>query len=763
MNFCCKTWLCVIALFGVISCGGGSGSGLEREPTTGGGTPTTPTISIQLALSDSQGQASSDLSSANPLTLSATIVDSDGNLITDTLVTFSFQPEGLAEFSNDAGTASTGTDGVATIGLLVANGSGSGEVIATISTGETASTTFTSSGTSQQNEQPAALDLFASSFQLASSGSDEIELIALVKNTQNILMQGVDVTFQVTADGALQVTQGQTGVDGTARAILTTQNKPENRTIVATASVGVLSENLDIEVVGTEVVVNGPSSVILTDTAEFTILLADSDGKGIAGQTVQLSSQNGNQLSEISPTTDSEGQVTVNYTANQSGTDVISASALNASGSLNVSVQQDQFSFTSTPNADVELGELVSLTVTWSKDGTPFSGGDVTFTTTRGTLVSSVSVTDTDGDASVQIQSNNAGVAVVSAQGTDDEGNIVNARATVEFIATQVDNIIVSASPNDLGPDGQKSTITAVLRDPEGNLVKGKTINFTAADVSGGTISPATAVTDSNGIASTVYTSNSVTSENAITITATEPESGISESTNLTVSGRAQFISLGTGNIITVPDAATYLKTFAVFVVDANSNPVSNVELTVTGTPVKSTEFIDPNALPGDPNYQLIRPAFFKGYWTPFPNSDEFEYWVAVRTFGCSNEDTDSDGISDPLEDTNGDGELTPGNIVAIDGNVTTDENGQATINIRYPKTFAAWTTIKITVSSPVSGSESQASQFFTLSAAAVDLETESTPPNSNPFGTGLNSVEDPNNPGFFIDDGANLTCENTL
>jgi len=752
---------CFLSLFSVVACGGGGR--LERDGSSGSGGGGAVTIAIQLAVTDAGGQQSSNLSSANPLNVSATVTDSNGNLLSDTLVTFSFQPTGLATFSNDAGTASTGADGVATIGLVVGERSGSGEVIASISTGETATTTFTSSGTTQQNQQPASLDLFTSSFQLASSGSDEIELIVLIKNTQNILMEGVDVTFSVTADGALQVTQGQTGADGIARALLSTQNKPENRTITATASVGVLVEELAIQVVGTEVSINGPSSVILSDTAEFTIFLIDSDGVGIANQAVQLRSQNGNPISDASPVTDSEGQLTVNYTANQSGTDVITASALNATGSLNITVQQDQFSFTTVPGADIELGTLATLAVTWAKDDTPFAGGTITFTTTRGTLTNSVVTSDASGNANTQIQSNNAGVAMVSAQGTDADGNIVNARETIEFIATQVDNIIVSASPNDIGPDGQKSTITAVLRDPAGNLVKGKTINFTNDDVSGGTISPATAVTDSNGIASTVYTSKSVTSENAIEITATEPDSGISQSSNLTVSGRAQFISIGTGNKIEIPDVATYLKTFAVFVTDANSNPVSNVNLTVTGTPVKYTELLDPNAEPGDANYQVIRPAFFKGYWSAFPNLDEFEFWAVNRTVACTNEDVDDDGIADASEDTNGDNELTPGNIASIDSNISTDENGQALIKVRYTKNFAAWTTIKITVSSPVSGSESQASQFFTLSVASEDLTDKSTTPNTNPFGTGLNSVEDPDNPGTFIDDGANRTCENKL
>jgi len=270
-------------------------------------------------------------------------------------------------------------------------------------------------------------------------------------------------------------------------------------------------------------------------------------------------------------------------------------------------------------------------------------------------------------------------------------------------------------------------------------------------------------VTDSNGLASTVYTSNTVTSEDAIQVTATEPDSGKEAATNLTVGDRALFITLGTGNRIESPDPATYLKTFALFVTDANSNPVKDVDLTITGTPVKYTELLDPNAQPGDANYQVIRPAFQKGYWIQFPSPEAFEFWVPVVTHTCANEDIDDDAVLDPGEDLNGDQELTPGNIVAITGNVTTDTNGQAIIELRYPKTFAAWSTIKITASAPVQGSESEASQFFTLSASAEDLVIESTPPNANPYGDGRNFVEDPNNPGQSIDDGLGRSCSNTL
>ncbi|WP_339719859.1 Ig-like domain-containing protein [uncultured Paraglaciecola sp.] len=764
-----RTLLVFLALLSLFSCGGGGEiSRDDSTGSTGGGGTVNVTRNVELEFTDANGQSSKDLNESNPLTLTATAIDSNGDPVADTLITFTFQPEGLAIFGNDSGTASTGNDGVASIDILVGENSGDGVIIATLSSGETDDTTFKSSGTTRIGVIPASIELYGSSTQLASSGSDEIELIAQVKDANNVLLEGVTVTFSANSSASLQITQGITGADGIATALLDTQNKPENRTITVAATASGLAETktLDIQVVGTSISVNGPPTVIVGETATFTIFLSDFDGVGIANQIIQVESQQGNGFDSNAYVTDGEGQVVVNYTANSSGLDLITASALNANGALNVTVQQDQFSFTEVSTEDIPLGTASNIELTWLKDTVPFANGTITLTTTRGTLSATNVKTNSSGKATFQIQSSNAGRAIVSAQGVDSSSDTpvyVNVSTDIEFVATQVNNIILSASPNSIGPAGQKSTITAVLRDAAGNLVKGKTVNFNNDDVSGGEIFPASAITDSNGVASTVYTSSSVTTENGITISATEPDSNIMTSLNLTVANRSQFISIGTGNVISSPDETSYLKKFTVFVTDANSNPVSGVELTVTGTPVKYSEILEPNAEPGDANYQAIRPAFYKGYWVAYPNQEDFEFWTAVRTVGCANEDVDDDAIEDPNEDVNGDGELTPGNILSIDGDIVTDENGQAIIELRYAKTYAAWGQVKITASTPVSGSESQASQFFLLSASSTDLREEATPPNTNPFGRGLNSVEDPNNPGTFIDDGANLTCENTL
>ena len=721
-----RTLFGFLALVSLFSCGGGGSISRDDTPVDNGGGSGTVTISMQLALTDADGQPSTSLSESTPLTLTATATDSNGEPVTDTLVTYTFQPEDLAIFGNDSGTASTDANGVATIQILVGENSGAGEIVAALSSGEEATTTFNSAGTTFVGEQPASLDLFASSIQLASSGSDEIELIALVKDANNVLLEGVDVTFSVNSEASLQVTQGTTGADGIARALLDTQNKPENRTItvIATASGLAESQTLDIKVIGTQINIDGASSAIIDAAVLITISLVDSDGKGIANTELTLSTLTGT-LNDTSPTTASSGQVTVEYVASASGEDVITASALNVESRFDIVIQQDDFSFTTVPTKEIALKDSGILILTWLRDEVEFVGGNISFTSSRGTITLADSVTDTNGQASFSIKSDNAGFASISATGTatgtDGEVVTVNARAEVEFVATVAHSIIVDGTPDTVGPDGQTSTITAVVRDAAGNLVKGKVINFVVDDVSGGNISVNQATTDRSGIASTVYQSNAVSTFEAVKVYATvDDDQSISDFTSLTVGDRAFDISIGTGRLIEIPTDSSYSKEFSVFVTDPDSNPVENVNLTFSATPEKF-------ALGG---------VYRKGFWV---YNEDIDVWQTFVTAVCANEDVDGNGILDAAEDTNGDGQLTPGNVASIPATGLTDENGQMLVDISYAKQFGAWVDITIAVNGESAGSEASETQNFSLGVAASDLTDEASPPPSSPYGVGLN------------------------
>ncbi|MFZ8144919.1 beta strand repeat-containing protein [Alteromonas macleodii] len=690
-------------------------------------TSTDPTtISVSLALQNAAGEADNSLSSSNALVALATVTNSEGEPQADLLLTFSLSNDDLATFSNDTATALTNAEGVASIGMSVGSASGDGEVTATLPTGEADSTTFSSTGSTTVSEEPASLELYANSIQLASSGSDEVELIALVKNEQSVLMEGVEVSFSAASgDGVeLRLTQPETAADGTARAILTSQNDASNRTVTITAGAGSLTQTVEITIAGTEVTINGASSVILNDSVDYTIRVQDSDGTSILNQDVVLSAVNGT-LSSTTVNTGANGQATVSYTASTSGEDTITAAALNAETSFTVQVQQDEFNFVNLPTEEVPLGQTQTITVQWRQDNTPVVGQNVTFSASRGVIAGNANVvTDAEGQASIDISANNAGISSITASASDGSGNVlVSALTQIEFIATTPHTLIADASPDIIGPDGQTSTISAVVRDVDGNLVKNSVVNFSVSDVSTGFVSPSQATTDSKGIATTVFTSGSVSTQDAVVVTAfVADDPAIDDEVVLTVGARAFDISLGTGNELEEVTSTSYLKRFGVFVSDSAGQPVSGVNLTASVAPVK----------------YVNGGEYRTGFWV---FDDDASQWVAIVNQNCETEDVNDNGILDTTprdEDTNEDGMLTPGLIGTIafaNGAAVTDENGYAELEYRYPRSYAIWYDAVISVFGQSTGSEASAKMRYTLSISADDVTDEGASPPANPFG----------------------------
>ena len=729
MSTLAKTLSLISALFMLTACGGGGDSSVTRENTdsgSGGGGSSSPSYSIALSLENESGESDNNLSENNSLVIVATVTDQDGNPHSDALLTFTLSNQDLAEFGNDTGTARTNSDGVARLGLEASTASGDGEITAALGTGETGTTTFSATGSTTVREEPASLELYANSIQLASSGSDEVELIALVKNEQSVLMEGIEVSFSAASgDGVeLQLTQPETAADGTARAILTSQNNASNRTVTITAGAGGLTQTVEITIAGTEVTINGASSVILNDSVDYTIRVQDSDGTSILNQNVTLSAVNGT-LSSTTVNTGANGQATVSYTASTSGEDTITATALNAETSFTVQVQQDEFNFVNLPTEEVPLGQTQTITVQWRQDNAPVVGQNVTFSASRGVIAGNATVaTDANGQASIDISANNAGISSITASASDGSGNVlVSALTQVEFIATTPHTLIADASPDILGPDGQTSTISAVVRDVDGNLVKNSVVNFSVSDVSTGFVSPSQATTDSKGIATTVFTSGSVSTQDAVVITAfVADDPAIDDEVVLTVGARAFDISLGTGNELEEATSTSYLKRFGVFVSDSAGQPVSGVNLTASVAPVK----------------YVNGGEYRTGFWV---FDDDASQWVAIVNQNCETEDVNDNGILDTTprdEDTNEDGLLTPGLIGTIafaNGAAVTDENGYAELEYRYPRSYAIWYDAVISVFGQSTGSEASAKMRYTLSISADDVTDEGASPPANPFG----------------------------
>ncbi len=587
----------------------------------------------------------------------------------------------------------------------------------------------TISGSASSTPPPPTVDstvktvsLITSSPQIASDNTAPATITALVTDANNNTITGATVTFSASS-GVLAVSQGTTDANGAAIATLASGSDQSNRVITVTATAGTVTGKVTVNVIGTALSITGPQALVEPGSATYTVILKNASATGISGQAVALTSANGNTLSAASVTTDDNGQATFTVTAAAGGADTITATALGITATETISVSTQNFAITAPVNgAAINIGVVRPVTVVWTNAGAPVVGQTINFAATRGTLSAATAVTDATGSASVTISSTTSGPAVVSATGTG-----VSTQTSIDFIATNPSAISVQASPSTIPVSGQ-STITAVVRDPSNNLVEGHSVTFSLADVTGGTLSLASALTNSQGVAQTVYTASTTTSaNNGVGVTATVQGTAVKDTATLTVAGQTVFLSFGTGNLVDVLNEAQYGMPFAIQAIDGAGNPVHGITINLKTTAI----------------------SYRKGTMT------YGAFWgVPTGAVVCPSEDLNNNGILDPGEDVNNDGILEPGTVASTSpGSVVTSTTSTATLpegaalfEVVYPKDHAYWVTVSVSATASVAGTESTATTKFVLVGLAADYSTQTTaPPGYNsPYGV-VQSCASPN------------------
>jgi hypothetical protein len=301
----------------------------------------------------------------------------------------------------------------------------------------------------------------------------------------------------------------------------------------------------------------------------------------------------------------------------------------------------------------------------------------------------------------------------------------------VTFIATNPTAIDLQASPDTVETQGQ-STITAIVRDANNNLVEGQSVNFQLADVTGGVLSVGSAITDVQGKAQTVYTASTTSSAtNGVTITASIPlvPAVPAATVTLTVGGQTVFLSLGTGEQISENSNKTqFILPFVVQAQDAAGNAVNGVDVTLD---VRSLKY-------GKGGWVI-----FDSQWeqTGVPGGAPYTTQPPAITV-CANEDLNNNGIYEASEDINNNGKLDPGNIAAVSpgtvttaatsvttGSTTTTINGSAALTVTYPEDHALWVQVLLTATATVSGTETSTTSTFWLPILSTYVTTTTTTP----------------------------------
>ena len=551
------------------------------------------------------------------------------------------------------------------------------------------------------------------------SASGESTITAFVKNAANVAMPNIPVQFSADS-GTLLSADTMTNESGVATAKLSPGSNRANRAITVIATAGVKSGSVKVDVTGSTLTITGSSTQQLGATGSYSVRAVDSSGNPLAGMVLTGVSSLGNTFTS-NATTDATGNASFSYTAVRSGVDTLTVTGLGTmKQTLGVTISAVNLSFaTPASNASVNVGTSQTVTVRYLVGGVAQSGVAVSFSSTRGAVSAASVVTNASGQASVNVSSLTAGPATITAQ----IAQVGTATLPLTFVATTPATITLQGTPSAVAPNQQgssanQSTLSAVVRDASGNLVAGQVVNFNlVSDLSGGSLSAGTSVTDASGRAQVQFISGAAsTPANGVQVSATV--AGKSTSALLTVSGSALFISFGISNEIGNLDPTIYSKRFAVYVTDANGVSVGNQVVNLSVIPTQYGK--------GTLSYDSVVGAW--GYSAGSPTV-------------CPNEDKNGNGILDLVpssEDTNDDGRLTPGNVVvASPGVLTTDSSGRAFFDLQYGEQYVPWLDVRLSARASVSGTESISVSEFSLVGVVTDFTNENAPAGvRSPFGT---------------------------
>ena len=281
--------------------------------------------------------------------------------------------------------------------------------------------------------------------------------------------------------------------------------------------------------------------VPVNGTADITATVVETGGTLVQNGTLVTFTTTIGQIDPAEART-RDGKVTVRLIAgNRSGRAVVRAfSGGVTSGDLSVDIggaAAGSINLTANPsNVPASGGTSTLLAVVFDVDGNRLSGVPVSFTSTAGTLSSTVVVTNSQGEATTTITTNRDADVTASTGGSSGEGGRAAATATVKITASALPTVTITATGTPVADTPTTFTVTAGATAPA--TVRSVVVDFgdgsvqTFGNVSsvahtyrgGGTFTVTATVEDTNGGRSTGSTVVAVqASAPLVSLTATSP------------------------------------------------------------------------------------------------------------------------------------------------------------------------------------------------------------------------------------------------
>lgn len=693
----CFFIICGLAF--LVSCGSGGGEG------TGDGTGAVNSISLAAspAILDADGVSTS--------TITATVTMTDDSTSSDDTVSFSLTGTGTLS----ASTATT-SNGRATIIYTAGITQGTDTITATANNIEDETTI-------ELSDVPDSFSLSLSQISVKSDNSDDSTITATVLNNNRVPVQGTPVTF-IPTGGMISSATAITDENGEAAITFssgTTEKRNQVVTIIASVT-GLDPKQIPVLVTGTELLLStdGTGFELLVDpsnpdadTDTMTVVLVDAGQVPIYDALVSISLDAASTgavtfdsgVTTYQNNTDVTGELEVGVTGTSAGDAIVKVEALGTTATqiYIVDVVGEAFKIDSPSEDPYSLSTNTSLTITVNAPDQTNVLFSTTFGTLTGTNETGQAVTEpvSGGAASVELSSTTAGVATVQVSDFDDSSTIDLMSVIISAPSSEASQIALQANATVVAPStadlSNTLILTATVKNASDQVVGNAPVVFSidndTATGGGETISPAVVYTDDFGIATTRFTSGSLSSDaDGVTVTAGIVGTAIESELDIVIGGTAASLVIGMATeVASINNATTYQLPMSVMVADSNGNPMKNTNVSLKLWPI--------------------------GYAT---GSD-----VSILHDGeYNNEDVNRNLIMDPGEDLNFDGQLTPSSSAAgaLPSTVTTDDNGVADFNLIYLKGSASWVAAEITASTLVLGTETQSIATFWLPYAEDEI-----------------------------------------
>ncbi len=588
---------------------------------------------------------------------------------------------------------------------------------------------------------PITFEMFSDATDIRTGGSETVSITATLLDDSRNPMAEQEVRWSATG-GALQDVINVTDDNGVASAALRVPQDFNNRDIIVTVSSDGSDSALSITTYGTTLDVQGTGkSVVVGGTLDVDFTLTAGDGEAIPNRPIILTSQMGNTITPREPVTNQNGKASVSI-GTEFGSDIISYATLDdasLSGSFTLDVSTDELEVISS-DTEIEVDTAAAITVEWLSGGNPVFNGPLRVTTTAGDIAGdSILLTDGAGRISIPISSPSAGPATITVQDATDGAPFTT--FDLLFVATEPASLDLASTSTRVFVNADSAEITALVRDANGNPVKGQEVTFSAADLRGGQLSPSTGVTNDAGEATTSFIAGSNATEvDAIEIMGSVEGTTIVGTVNLSVVERRLNVTIGAGSGLSQDGLQTQnIKNMVVQVADGSGAPIPDASVSLSITPITYAkgwmQLVDSSGMP--------QPEIQDDSWT----ADRWARRVAVT---CVAEDGNLNRTLDAGEDINSNGRLDPqdpallaaveeADLATLSGNGTllTDANGTGYFRMIYPKGNSNWAFLRVSARATALGTEAQDDLHISLDSLVDDInDPEFSPPNSlSPYG----------------------------